>query len=272
MNMSTLKKLTAAIMLVILCFSLTACITVVVEPPATTAAATTPANTTLPTVPETTAPIVTTVPETTAPVETTVPTTTTPLDSGDTDVDPALSGKWEEMQFMLDGTLFHLPMTVQDLEDAGWTVELVTSSFEEGYELEGGTKLIHPFNVSHPDYPGNMFSTLTFYVNFWNTTDEPLPLRECEIYSVEIDVQYPMEKGNPYPEFVLGNGVKLGDSMETVEALCGIDENKYHAESLGYDSVSYSVSDEEIFFRSYELRLTVYPDRGVTKIRLYIYN
>jgi hypothetical protein len=275
---NTFKKLTAAALVAALCIGLTACGGTEPHPIVTTTPATTaPAETTAPaTVPaETTAPVETTVPETTAPVETTVPETTAPetvpvetvpeTTAGDA---PTLSGNWEDMQFMLDGVVFQLPMKLSDLEAAGWVVDLEGN---EDYMLDANTKLIEYFSVKHPDYPGNFLETLTFYVMFWNPTDEARPLKECEINQVEIDLLSPMKKGNAYPEVVVGNGLKPGDTREKVEAVCGVDENIYYSESLGYYSMKYRVEDEEYFWRSYHLDLTVYEEYGITKIELQCY-
>ncbi len=255
MKNNTLKKLAAAFTLAAICATFTACN----AQPAPTAPTTVPA-TTVPatTVPETTVPE-TTVPETTVP-ETTVPETTVP--------EPALSGSWSDMQFTLDGVLFQLPTPVKELEAAGWTVDL---KGDEDLEMESNTKLVHPFRVTHPDYPGNFLNAVTVYAYFWNDTEETLTLKDCDIYLIEVDALYPMEKGNSYPALVLGNGLKLGDSLETVEALCGEPYHAYESD-LGYTTLTYCVDDEENFFRSYFLEVTVYEEYGVTKIELKIYN
>lgn len=267
MKNNTLKKFAAAFTLAAICVTLTACNIQPTPTVSTTVPVTTVPETTVPetTVPETTAPEVT-VPETSVP-ETSVPETTSADSTAPTD-EPALSGNWSDMQFTLDGVLFQLPTTVKELETAGWTVDLKD---DEDYELEPNTKLVHPFNATHPDYPGNFLNAVTVYVYFWNTTEETMPLKDCEIYMIEVDAQYPMQKGNPYPAIVLSNGLKLGDSMETVEALCGEAYHTYESD-LGYTTLTYCVNDEEVFFRSYYLFVTVYEEYGVTKIKLKINN
>jgi hypothetical protein len=172
------------------------------------------------------------------------------------------------MQFTLDGVLFQLPTTVKELEAAGWTVDL---KGDEDLEMESNTKLVHPFRVTHPDYPGNFLNAVTVYAYFWNDTEETLTLKDCDIYLIEVDALYPMEKGNSYPALVLGNGLKLGDSLETVEALCG-EAYHTHESDLGYTTLTYCVDDKEVFFRSYYLYVTVYEEYGVTKIKLMISN
>ena len=259
---NTLKKLAAVFTLAAICLSLTACNTQPAPTVPTTVPETTVPATTVPatTVPATTVPE-TTVPETTVP-ETTVPDATAPID------EPALSGNWSDMQFTLDGVLFQLPTTVKELEAAGWTVDLKD---EEDFELEFNTKLVYPFSATHPDYPGNFLNTVTVYAYFWNDTEESLPLKECGIYMIEVDALYPMQKGNAYPTIVLSNGLKLGDSLETVEALCGEAYHTYESD-LGYTTLTYCVDDEDVFFRSYFLSVTVYKDYGVAKIELKISN
>jgi hypothetical protein len=159
-------------------------------------------------------------------------------------------------------------MKLEDLEAAGWIVDMEDA---QDYMLDANTKLVENFGVKHPDYPGNILETLTFYVSFWNPTDEPRPLAECEINAIHIEVLSPMKKGNAYPELVLGNGLKLGDNLETVETLCGVYEHIYYSEALGYHALTYMVNDEEYFFRSYQLRVTVYEDYGITQVDLACY-
>ncbi len=254
MNIKKMKKLTAMVVLAAICVCLTAC------------GGTQPNPATVPT----TVPIETTVPETTVP-ETTVPETTAPEETVDPNADITMSGNWADMQFALDGVLYQLPMTIKDLEAGGWTVELVTQSFEEGYQLEPGKKIITSFQATHPDYPHEFYSSADLDIYLWNTTEESLPLSECEIWKISLDVRYAIDEGKSYPMLTLGNGLKLGANRETVEALCGIDENPYESSS-GYVQLEYKVNDEEIFFRSYDLKAYVYEEYGLAKVELYIYN
>ncbi len=265
MNIKTMSKIIAMAVLAVIYIAFAGCtVQITPTPPATT---TTPIETTTP---ETTAPVETTVPETTAPIETTVPETTAPVETMDPTTESALSGNWADMQFMLDGTMLHLPMTVQDLEAAGWTVDLEIEDLREDYTLDAHTKLVHAFTATHSNYPGNFLNAPTFYFYLWNSTGEALPLEQCEIFKIEIDVLYPMNKGNAYPELVLGNGLTFGDSLEKVQSLCGTATHSYESDSLGYTELTYDVNDEEIPLRFYTLRVTVYENIGITKIYLSI--
>ncbi len=170
-----------------------------------------------------------------------------------------LSGEWTDMKFELAGKAYQMPVAYKELEADGWTFDLAEYGYEGGYEMQPGDKVYATINLTNPDYDED----LSLRVGFKNYSDAALDIKECDIWSLELDTCYGHRQLDSYPSMTIGNGLTIGSSKADVEALCGPCADPYVSDS-GYVKYSYDVDD-------YKLKLTIYDTMGVTCFELSTY-
>lgn len=171
----------------------------------------------------------------------------------------AMDGQWTDMKFELAGKTYQLPLAYAELEAEGWTFDLADYGYEGGYEMEPGDKVYATIDLTNPAYDED----LSLRVGFKNYSDGVLDIKECDIWSFEMDTCYGHKQLPSYPSMTIGNGLTIGCSKSDVETLCGPCEEIYESES-GYVKYTYSADD-------YTLKITVYEEMGVTCLGLSTY-
>lgn len=171
---------------------------------------------------------------------------------------PAMSGDWTDMTFVLGGKTYELPLAYSELEADGWTFELADYGYEDGYEMEPGDKVYATIDLHNPAYDED----LDICVGFKNYSDSVLDIKECDIWSLEMDTCYGHSQLESYPDMTIGNGLTIGSTKSDVEAVCGPCEDIYEAES--YVKYTYESGD-------YTLKMKIYEDMGVVSFELNTY-
>ena len=98
----------------------------------------------------------------------------------------------------------------------------------------------------------------------YNDTTEEITIKDSSIGGMEVG-EYEYDKISEEVlalDIEVAGGIKLGSSLEDLEAAFGKTDNTYYAESLGY--TTYTYRSKEVY-RSYEF--TVGKDGKVAKIR-----
>lgn len=269
MKIKLMKKIAATATLAAICISLVACS----EGAAPTDSAEKTAPQTTITAPETTAPEVTipdgtepevTVPEVTEPEvtepEVTEPDATTPSDTPDEDF--VLSGDWLDLQFVLDGVGYQLNDPYKKLEANGWSFDMADYGYPNGYVLNPGDKTYGTIYLKNDAYD----EKINVIVGLKNNSDTVKDIYECDIWNINIQIEYASKLVEPHPEMTIGNGLKFGDTAQQVIDACGPCEDIFVSDSLGYRTFTYRVDFD------YYLKITVYDEFGITKIQLEDYS
>lgn len=186
-------------------------------------------------------------------------------DAGETQTAPAdgeLSDDWTDMQFMLDGNLYELPVSYRELEADGWKFDLAAYGYSDGYIMNPGDKTYSTIELTNPDYDED----LTVWVGFINTGDKAQDILDCEIWAFQMDTCVGSRQLENYPDMEIAGGIGFGSTREEVEAAFGECEDVYEADS-GYN---YVVCNYEMDY-DYYLKLTIYEDKGVTAIDISTY-
>ncbi len=161
-------------------------------------------------------------------------------------------------QFSLDGTVYVIPFDYSKISDK-YTFSLEDYGYdeEEGYELAPGDRVSGTIALSSED----MDNEVDFWVGFVNNSEEKKDIRDCQITSVSLDIRW--SKSKKYPEFILPGGITWGSTVEDVEAVFGKPETEpYRSDTLKY--WDYSYKDDN----GYYIEITIYDDKGVTRIEL----
>lgn len=176
--------------------------------------------------------------------------------------DGELSDDWTDMQFMLDGNLYELPVSYRELEADGWKFDLAAYGYTDGYIMNPGDKTYSTIELTNPDYDED----LTVWVGFINTGDKAQDILDCEIWAFQMDTCVGSRQLENYPDMEIAGGIGFGSTREEVEAAFGECEDVYEADS-GYN---YVVCNYEMDY-DYYLKLTIYEDKGVTAIDISTY-
>lgn len=168
---------------------------------------------------------------------------------------------WTSMKMVFEGKEFKLPMPYSELEAMGWTFDLADYGYENGYAMNPGDKVTGTIKLENSNYDEKFNLRLT--VGFLNTSDEVLDIKECDIWSFELETCAGSKQAESYPSMKLANGIEIGSTKADVEAVCGACDDIYVASS-GYEVYTYRVDD-------YKLRMVIYEDMGVTNIGLETY-
>lgn len=170
-----------------------------------------------------------------------------------------MSGEWTDMNFELAGKTYQMPFAYKELEAEGWTFDLADYGYEDGYAMDPGDKVYATIDLTNPSYDED----LSIRVGFKNYSDSVLDIKECDIWSFEMDTCYGHKQLPSYPSMTIGNGLTIGSSKSDVEALCGPYDDIYESDS-GYVKYTYNADD-------YTLKITVYEGMGTTCFELSTY-
>lgn len=173
-----------------------------------------------------------------------------------------LSDDWTDMQFMLDGNLYELPVSYRELEANGWSFDLADYGYTDGYIMNPGDKTYSTIELSNPDYDED----LMVWVGFINTGDKAQDILDCDIWAFQMDTCVGSRQLENYPDMEIAGGIGFGSTREEVEAAFGECEDIYEADS-GYNYVVYNYEMDY----DYYLKLTIYEDKGVTAIDISSY-
>lgn len=179
-----------------------------------------------------------------------------------TSTDVVSSAPWTDMKFTFEGKEFSIFDPYIDFESTGWVFDAENNGVTDDYVLNANEYTYSTAELTNPSYDSH---DVDCWVGFCNTDSSAKVLKDCSIWSIDIDVQWAMKDGTPYPQFSVG-GLQFGDSEEKMLSILGDGyDSIYHAESLGYTSYSYCVDYEKY------LDIEVYPDYGITSISLKCY-
>ncbi len=163
-------------------------------------------------------------------------------------------------QIAINGTVYHLPFDYDLISDQ-YTFDMADYGHDDNYLLNPGDKVTSTIYLQNP----NMDDRVDFCVGFMNTGSEAAPIKETDVWAVDFDIAW--AKSTDYPSVVLPKGITWGSTLEEVKAAYGEPTDEpYYADSLGY--WEYEYEDEDLDFN---LRLTIYDDKGVTGISLKSY-
>lgn len=132
-------------------------------------------------------------------------------------------------EFVLEGTEFSFPMTMEYWLDNGWHISNNYQN-KDKFLLEPGN-MCEPFELFRDD-DNKQYVRVVAY----NDGTEDAKLKDCKVYSVEID----LEKNDA----VFPQGITKRSSEEEILDAYGNDGSK--AESKGYDNIRYFLDSEEL--------------------------
>ena len=166
-----------------------------------------------------------------------------------------------DCQFAMDGTVYTLPFDYSLISDK-YTFHLADYGYEDGYILNPKGKVTSTIELESDD----LDEDVNFWVGFLNTGSEAKDIKETSIWAYSIDINW--AETDKYPEIILPKGITWGSSVDDVKAAYGDPtEDPYRAEDLGYWSYTYKSEDYDVY-----LTLTIYDDKGITKIEYQNYD
>ncbi|MCR5632673.1 MAG: hypothetical protein K6F60_04185 [Eubacterium sp.] len=166
-----------------------------------------------------------------------------------------------DCQFAMDGTVYTLPFDYSLISDK-YTFDLADYGYEDGYILNPKDKVTSTIELESDDLDENV----NFWVGFLNTGSEAKDIKETAVWAYSIDINW--AETDKYPEIILPKGITWGSSVDDVKAAYGEPtEDPYRAEELGYWSYTYKSEDYDVY-----LTLTIYDDKGITKIEYQNYD
>jgi len=130
------------------------------------------------------------------------------------------SDDWKTLEFALDGKTYTFPMTLADVEAAGFMID-------EEYKSEKLESNMYTTSVTAENEAGEQF-----YVRFKNFTDADKELKDCEIYGFSFEV---VDYRDVNPDVTLCNGVTFGMTIDEVKTLMGEPDYYYESDSTDID-------------------------------------
>lgn len=127
---------------------------------------------------------------------------------------------WKTLEFALDGEIYTFPITLADIEAAGFTID-------EEYKSETLESNMYTTSVTAENAAGERF-----YVRFKNFTDTDKELKDCDIYGFSFEVD---DYRDVNPDVTICNGVTFGMTIDEVKALMGEPDYYYESDSTEYD-------------------------------------
>ena len=163
---------------------------------------------------------------------------------------------WKEMTLAFDGALYTIPFDYSKIEKE-WTFNLDDYGHKDGYVMNKGDKVSSTIDLKSTKYDAKVDA------GFENTADGAKDIKECQIWSIGMDISY----ADSYPEIELPAGITWGSTKDDIVTAYGEpEEEPYRAEDLGYWEYTY--------YNDYtqKLRLTIYDDKGLAAFSYQINN
>ena len=161
---------------------------------------------------------------------------------------PKLSDRLLDAQIQINGDVYTVPCTFQDLFDKGWTTKDDVES-KELPSLFGGAA-------------GMDNGDAYMVVSFSNTTDERMMAVDSPIHQIDISAEF-----NTETEVMMPGGISFGATVQDLKAAYGEPDDEY----LGsyYTTLTYELpgSHDTLIAQDY-ISLTVYDDIGLGAINL----
>jgi hypothetical protein len=229
MRIHFFKKIIAATLLLWLCLSLSACITIVIESPATTPA-----------------------------TSTRLPEITLSTESTTQIIDPIRP--WSHMRFTLDGVTYQMPFSYRDLQANGWTFDIRDYGYDSDYALKPGEMVYFSIYLKNEAYS----DMIEVCISLKNNSHQTLSIYDCDVWRFSVSIDYIDAPVTPYPEMILCNGLSFGDTAADLIAACGpCDEDMMIYSSSGkYITYDYMVD------YAFGLAVRVYDAYGITMFEL----
>lgn len=118
---------------------------------------------------------------------------------------------WTKLTFGIDSALYTPEFNLTDLTDAGWSFDPSIYGLEN-YDVIPGLKLSCDVYLNHEGVDDGVLA-----VGFCNTGSEDIPLENCQVWSVRVDVK---DKSN-YPQFSIPGNINWGTSEDDIKTALG---------------------------------------------------
>lgn len=132
------------------------------------------------------------------------------------EVPSELSSDLNSMQVVIDGELYQMPFSYADIKDKYW---IDMDTYQGRKSLPGGSKVTTMGASGVALHSDEISEDAHFTVEFCNTSNEEKQIEDCEIYEVNMDIEY--TRGGKFPELILPGGITWGSSLEDVKAAYG---------------------------------------------------
>lgn len=140
---------------------------------------------------------------------------------------------WTSLDFSLNGKTFKLgQVTLAQLEESGWHLDLAAAGYPEGYSVEPQQM------ISTVEMDGGAEDTM-LYVNVANLTDNPKDIKDCIVTKISFDSY----QENPSSDMFKVAGIGLGADMNQVEQAFGAPQDSYGEEGESYINWTYQTED-----------------------------
>ena len=169
-----------------------------------------------------------------------------------------ISDEWTDMDFVLDGVKYSLPVSYHELEANGWTFDLAAYGYADGYIMNAGDKTYGTIELENSKFNEKLGCT----VGFINLDSSPKDITDCEIWCFHLETDHGFKLLDNVPSMTIAKGISMGSTREEVIAAFGETDDVYEATDYGYCTLSYKVD------YTYYLAITVYDEYGVTSIKL----
>lgn len=130
------------------------------------------------------------------------------------------SNDWKTLEFALDGEIHTFPMTLADVEEAGFNID-------EEYKSETLESNMYTTSVVAENSEGERF-----YIRFKNFTDADKELKDCDIYGFNFEID---DYRDVNPDVTICNGITFGMTVDEVKALMGEPDYYYESDNTDLD-------------------------------------
>lgn len=175
-----------------------------------------------------------------------------------------IDSDWSKLEMSIDGVVYKFPYDFAKLKSNGWTLDLAKYGKENGYILNPGDKTYSTLDLYSTKY-GSEYDSFSIGCGFKNYDNSAKDITECDLWSVNMAIDYGSRLKKSYPNVEIAKGIKFGAKEADVLAAFGTPDDTYESTDLGYKTFTY---DKD----GIKARFKVSNEHGLVQIEYQNYN
>lgn len=186
------------------------------------------------------------------------------VDEPSTPSNGTIDSDWAKLEMSIDGVIYKFPYDFAKLKSNGWTLDLAKYGKENGYILNPGDKTYSTLDLYNTKY-GSEYDSFSIGCGFKNYDNAAKDITECDLWSVNMAIDYGSRLKKSYPNVEIAKGIKFGAKEADVLAAFGTPDDTYESTDLGYKTFTY---DKD----GIKARFKVSNEHGLVQIEYQNYN
>lgn len=160
------------------------------------------------------------------------------VDTSSTPSNSKIDSDWSKLEMSIDGVVYKFPYDFAELKNNGWTLDLKKYGKENGYLLNPGDKTYSTIDLYSAKY-GSEYDSFSIRCGFKNYDNKAKDITECDLWSIDMAIDYGSRLKKSYPNVEIAKGIKFGSSEKDILAAFGTPDDTYESTDLGYKTLTF---------------------------------